>query len=344
MLAEALTKEGWEIFWDRKVEPGEHWNVAIEKALAEAGCVVVLWSNQSVAKRWVKLEAGNGLARGVLIPVRIEQVQEPLEFSDIQSADLADWQGERLHAGLLQLRERIAHVLGARPPGSDALIGIREDDLRATRPDAPIEDERLRDVVFRLESGKQPFTTGFSLGKSSLLVADANLYHAIAHYQRFRWQERIEIQACPLSGAAERDAVLVLPPVEAQDFVLFDLSPWVGPATIRIGGEAAAAGDDAICVVAAGPGTGMHAGKVVAVDASTTVAGTPRGPVRMHGLIRTDIKTEPGSAGAPLLRKDGTLLGMIVAGYQESSLALPVQRLWRRLVDAGIVRSKDPNG
>jgi hypothetical protein len=55
-LADALQKRGWSVWWDPKLRAGEHFDDAIEKALIDAKCVIVMWSKLSVKSRYVKDE------------------------------------------------------------------------------------------------------------------------------------------------------------------------------------------------------------------------------------------------------------------------------------------------
>ena len=94
MLAQALGARGWSIWWDREIPLGKSFDEVIEKALADAQCVVVLWSAVSIASDWVRNEASEAKRRGILIPVFIEPVEAPLAFRLLNGADLRDWRGD----------------------------------------------------------------------------------------------------------------------------------------------------------------------------------------------------------------------------------------------------------
>ncbi len=88
-LVELLERQGWTVWWDRKIPPGKTFDQVIEEAITAADCLVVVWSKDSVASDWVKTEASEGVRRGILVPVLIDDVAPPLEFRRIQAAKLA---------------------------------------------------------------------------------------------------------------------------------------------------------------------------------------------------------------------------------------------------------------
>jgi formylglycine-generating enzyme required for sulfatase activity len=121
-LAQALEKKGWSVWWDRRIPIGRSFDEVIEEALDGSKVVVVVWTNTSVKSQWVKNEAREGLRRRVLFPVMlVEEVRIPLEFRDVQTAHLMDWQPEQEHAGFDQFVDDLAHKIGApvsqRPTG-----------------------------------------------------------------------------------------------------------------------------------------------------------------------------------------------------------------------------------
>ena len=107
-LAELFQQQEWSVWWDRNIPPGRSFDEVIEEALGEAKCVVVLWSKNSASSDWVKGEAAEALQRKILVPVRIESANVPLEFRRLQTVDLSDWKGGDGHPELGGFLEAVA--------------------------------------------------------------------------------------------------------------------------------------------------------------------------------------------------------------------------------------------
>jgi formylglycine-generating enzyme required for sulfatase activity len=146
-LADALAGQGWSVWWDPEIPPGETWDEVIEAELDAARCVVVLWSRTSVGKPWVRLEASEGQKRKILVPARIEDVTPPLAFRLIQAAPLMDWQGDPAHSGFRRLVRAVTAKLGAppveeptpraqTPPKADTKAKTTRERGGATKPKA----------------------------------------------------------------------------------------------------------------------------------------------------------------------------------------------------------------
>ena len=112
-LARAFEARGWSVWWDRRILTGQTYDQVIERALGGAKCVVVLWSEHSVASEWVKNEATVALERGMLVPATTEPVTIPLEFRRRQTADLSDWDENPSHPGFQALCDGISAALGS---------------------------------------------------------------------------------------------------------------------------------------------------------------------------------------------------------------------------------------
>lgn len=102
-LAHEIKASGFTAFFDVEIPVGDMWDSRIESELNAAAVVVVLWSQSAADSRWVKLEARRALERGVLLPALIGDCRVPLEFSDIQTADLRAFAPETLAALFAQI-------------------------------------------------------------------------------------------------------------------------------------------------------------------------------------------------------------------------------------------------
>ena len=117
-LANVLAARGWKVWWDRKIAPGEAYDVVIERELGTCKCAIVLWSARSVHATWVRNEARRAARRQVLLPILIDAVEMPLEFENLHAADLTSWSETGEHPGLETVIDRI---LALSPVPNEAL-------------------------------------------------------------------------------------------------------------------------------------------------------------------------------------------------------------------------------
>jgi hypothetical protein len=90
-LVGLLEAAGWRVWWDRRIPTGKTWRAVLDKALADMGCMIVLWSTRSVESRWVIEEAEEGMSRGKLLPLLIEDVRPPRGFREVQALSFVSW-------------------------------------------------------------------------------------------------------------------------------------------------------------------------------------------------------------------------------------------------------------
>lgn len=109
-VAVGLESCGWSVFWDRLIPHGQDFSTHLQQQIDDARCIVVLWSKVSVASRFVRDEATEGL-NGRLVPVFIEATRQPLGFRQLQAAELGSWQGARPHVEFDRLVESIAAIV-----------------------------------------------------------------------------------------------------------------------------------------------------------------------------------------------------------------------------------------
>jgi hypothetical protein len=141
-LADALEKKGWSVWWDPKLRSGERFDDAIEEALRDAKCVIVMWSKLSVQSLYVKDEATYALNRNKLVPIKIEQVNLPFRFEGIHTEELINWEGSENFSGFQKLIADLTSILGnplikvkkaeqaEEAPKDDSLVLRKNIDIR----------------------------------------------------------------------------------------------------------------------------------------------------------------------------------------------------------------------
>jgi len=111
-LVRALETDGLSVWWDAHIGGGDEWRQTILRHLEAAKCVLVVWSKRSVGTggNFVRDEAARALKRNTYLPVRIDKVDPPLGFGEMQALDLAGWKDDtsdpRYEAVVTALRSR----------------------------------------------------------------------------------------------------------------------------------------------------------------------------------------------------------------------------------------------
>ncbi len=92
-LADALTAQGYDVWWDALIEGGAGFAATIEAKLEAADAVIVVWSATSVASDWVRDEAAHARDRKRIVPVSLDGTTPPLGFRQYHTVDLSKWRG-----------------------------------------------------------------------------------------------------------------------------------------------------------------------------------------------------------------------------------------------------------
>jgi serine/threonine-protein kinase len=108
-LVSALEAEGFTVWWDTHIGGGAHWREDIQEHLDAAKCVIVVWSKRSVGIEgdFVRDEANRARKRGAYLPVRLDPVEPPLGFGEVQAISLRGWKGDRSDPRFLTITEAI---------------------------------------------------------------------------------------------------------------------------------------------------------------------------------------------------------------------------------------------
>jgi hypothetical protein len=185
-FSRALAAAGFEVWRDNAIPTGEPFGRVIERAIADANAVVVVWSKDSIESDWVRAEATEGLRREILIPVRRDISAPPLRFRTLQTIDLSGWRFNPDYPtfdGLVHELHRRMDVDGT---------GGGDGDGNGAR-------------VVASSGGSRPAWRRFWLPAAALLAVAALSLFWYLHDQRNAQQLALELTA---AARAERDAIL----------------------------------------------------------------------------------------------------------------------------------------
>ena len=142
-VAHALSTQGYDVFWDAEIPPGQKFDTYIFSQLEQSDAVIVLWSTSSISSDYVKEEAEYAKMNSVLVPVRIDEVALPFGFTRIHTIDLLDWRGSiqdpdwrrivRAINSSLEDRARV-HREGSLPPNEPTEASQRSVPVEAVKP------------------------------------------------------------------------------------------------------------------------------------------------------------------------------------------------------------------
>jgi hypothetical protein len=162
-LVKIMENQGWSVFWDRDLVVGGDFEKQLEKELALATCVLVVWSKNSTESSWVRAEAHEALKRGCLVPARIDDTSLPFVFRTTETADLDGWPMESRSVEMRKLIMAVKLSIegSANRESSRNELKIRDDPTLSTRV-----AHRVLDAL----SGQEDNGTSLAL---ETLIADA---------------------------------------------------------------------------------------------------------------------------------------------------------------------------
>jgi hypothetical protein len=119
-VARALEREGFAVWWDRKIRAGGAWRDAIVQQIHACRVVVAAWSRRTEAiedAAWMLNELDEAKRLGLpVIPVKLTPCEPPFGYRHIQAADLSDWRGGADHAEWSEVLEGVRAALSGRTP------------------------------------------------------------------------------------------------------------------------------------------------------------------------------------------------------------------------------------
>jgi Tol biopolymer transport system component len=162
-FAESFEREGFSVWWDQALNPGEAFDQVTERALDEAKAIVVLWSRESVNSRWVRAEATQANASGRLLPVMIEACRRPIMFELTHTADLSHWDGNTDDPAWQSFIAGVRRYVGRSAPAAVEPVAVPDSVL--------VKTSTARSAAERKRSSSLPRRKVLLYGASGLGLA-----------------------------------------------------------------------------------------------------------------------------------------------------------------------------
>jgi hypothetical protein len=175
-LADALTRLGWSIWYDRALIPSEEYDERIEREVDAARCVIVVWSRDSVKSKWVRAEAGAADDQGKLIPITFDSgVIPPIRFRQLNMAKLSSPSLAPRDDSVDSLLSELAAATGIQPVGWEgqktSRAGGRSGARMVTAGRWLLTARLLSKALFDLDL----LPSGMMTGKGSWLISRIQL-------------------------------------------------------------------------------------------------------------------------------------------------------------------------
>jgi adenylate cyclase len=121
-LVAILEAQGWSVWWDPEIAAGQEFDRQIATELRAAAAVLVVWTPHSVESRWVRGEARDAADRGVLVPVRFDAAELPIDVRAIHTTDLDAWGEDPASPAVQELLRSLRALIARRatPPAATA--------------------------------------------------------------------------------------------------------------------------------------------------------------------------------------------------------------------------------
>ncbi len=216
-LAADLQAQGFSVWWDTSLVSGDSFREVILTELGQARAAVVIWTKTSVASFWVISEATRAQKRGILIPVRADD----LDPDDIPPPF------DVLHTDVVSNRAAILAALTKRgilppapkapepPPMSEAIVAeaVALEHWQSIKGTS--DPDKLQEFLAEFGTSKMA-----KLARDRLAEIEAEVAAIRAQKERAaaEWQKRSEAAAADFaaSAAKPRTAKVVVNPAAGR--------------------------------------------------------------------------------------------------------------------------------
>jgi len=155
-LVAAIEARGWSVWWDPAMAPGQEFDRQISAELKTTAAVLVVWTPDSVGSRWVRGEAREGADRGILVPVRFDGAELPIDFRALHTTDLDEWSKDQRSPQVQEVLRALGAIIERQRAASAAATAASSALASASTP-APAASAAAAEDAARISICVLPF-------------------------------------------------------------------------------------------------------------------------------------------------------------------------------------------
>ena len=176
-LVAAIEDMGWSVWWDPAIVPGQEFDRQIDAELKQAAAVLVVWTPESVESRWVRGEARDAAERGILVPVRFESAQLPIDFRAFHTIDLDNVTRDSRNPRVRELLEALGTLVDRQhAAGQDSAVAAKTP----ARPHTDTPDRVAICVLPFTSIGGDDIQDAFSDGITEDILTELSRWRLLA--------------------------------------------------------------------------------------------------------------------------------------------------------------------
>ena len=177
-LVAALEAQGWSVWWDSAITPGQEFDRQIESELKNTSAVLVVWTSNSVESRWVRGEARDGADRGLLVPVRLGNAPLPIDFRAIHTTDLNETADPTRNPKFQEVIQALGTLIARRRATQGD--SVMPESLVATPVSSPAPSRVAICVLPLTNLGADPEQQAFSDGITQDIITELSRWRLLA--------------------------------------------------------------------------------------------------------------------------------------------------------------------
>ncbi|MFY9259421.1 MAG: TIR domain-containing protein [Gallionella sp.] len=168
-LYDALKQQGWTVFWDHaSIQMGAKWQKIITEELNACGCVMVVWTQNSLKSDYVLDESRHAKQREVLLPLSFDDTKPPLGFGGVQTLDITDWDNKTDHPKFAAISRPLLDKM--RQATQKRLVEFKQRETELIQTQNQLNQQRDE-----LAQGAEDFATKLAAAEQRAKALDAQL-------------------------------------------------------------------------------------------------------------------------------------------------------------------------